>query len=560
MTEPTRSSLFPNSLDRWCFLSGATLICIGFAFRLLQVWAYFVDDAFITMRHARNFVEGHGFVYNPGGPVVESFTNMSIFFWQVIVLWLGGDALLWTKVLGALGGFAVLAGSVLISRELLLQSGRESPPMTPLLVGPAWLASTYLLSTGATSGLETTFFAGLITLGAWGVLTQLREAPPAAPAGVAAAVLALAMWTRPEAILLGFLLCFPAWLLRIRNWRLFAIGATAASSWISLILFRLIVFNSLHPNTYYAKMGGDPVSRIMSGLSYLQEFLLNNGALIAILFALTAVTLLAGRARLAGAIVLLVGISHLALVTWQGGDWIPHLRFVVPVSGLLAGLASAGLALALQRLPARWLCPICLLLPLSFPALLDRENRRVASELQVRVFGWIDGHRALGKWIQAWENERMAAGHPPFTILIEDIGLVGWLTKSEIIDLAGLADPEWARYAYETKKQAPYPAAIKLEMHNPDIVVIVGVARPTETELFVVWDTNKAVLQEPIFRRRYRHRGLFVHKDFPSDGYFIHVFVRNDLYPTSPRIEAPIPRARSGWGDEGIPYYFSANQ
>jgi arabinofuranosyltransferase len=42
---------------------------------------YVVDDAYISFRYARNLIEGHGLVFNPGEKV-EGYTN---FLWVLII-------------------------------------------------------------------------------------------------------------------------------------------------------------------------------------------------------------------------------------------------------------------------------------------------------------------------------------------------------------------------------------------------------------------------------------------------------------------------------------------
>ena len=43
------------------------------------------DDALISMRYARNLVEGHGLVWNPGGPPVEGYTNLLWTLWMAVL-------------------------------------------------------------------------------------------------------------------------------------------------------------------------------------------------------------------------------------------------------------------------------------------------------------------------------------------------------------------------------------------------------------------------------------------------------------------------------------------
>ena len=43
------------------------LLALGaFLWTALRSWGYLLDDTFIVLRFARNLVEGHGLVFNPG--------------------------------------------------------------------------------------------------------------------------------------------------------------------------------------------------------------------------------------------------------------------------------------------------------------------------------------------------------------------------------------------------------------------------------------------------------------------------------------------------------------
>ncbi|MDP6931537.1 MAG: hypothetical protein QGG40_01415, partial [Myxococcota bacterium] len=68
------------------------------------------DDTFISLRYARNLVEGHGLVFNPGEPV-EGYTN---FLWTLLlafVIRLGLNTLPTVVLLGTASAMALVMAS-----------------------------------------------------------------------------------------------------------------------------------------------------------------------------------------------------------------------------------------------------------------------------------------------------------------------------------------------------------------------------------------------------------------------------------------------------------------
>ena len=57
--------------------AGALLVSLAGLAAHVWVWRKFVaDDAYISLRYARNLVEGHGLVWNPG-EAVEGYSNLA---------------------------------------------------------------------------------------------------------------------------------------------------------------------------------------------------------------------------------------------------------------------------------------------------------------------------------------------------------------------------------------------------------------------------------------------------------------------------------------------------
>ncbi|MDK2971655.1 MAG: arabinofuranosyltransferase [Candidatus Sumerlaeota bacterium] len=536
----------------------AEWVCLGavlvlHAVFLERVKLLTVDDALITIRQARNLVEGYGFVYNPGGPRVESYTNHLLFLWQALTLWLGGNALTSTKLLGAAGSSALIVGAWLLARDLVRWSGAglERLPAPVLFFGPLLLAISPLVTFGAMAGLETALFGGLVTLGVWQVLRVFHG--EALPWG-AGALFGLALWTRPEGLIwlvgYGVVLGLVAWR-QGRAWKPLAVAlATGLGFWLALAVFRLAVFGRLHPNTYYIKMAGDPVGRFFSGLNYVRDWAVLNFGFGWIALGVAA-AFLQLPARRAPALVVLLGLlGHLVLVAVEGGDWMPHLRLIAPAMGIALGLAATGVALAWLRVAPRLgraFRPVAAVgtLVLAFGAyqIVLAEEYRAFGEAQTRIFGWNDAHIPLGKWLGEWQLRRLAADREGLTVAIEDIGWVGWYSEAQIVDLAGLADPDWAREVYDSGREAVYPAGPLIHDVRPEVVVLVSLTGPRESPRRILWPSNKAIYTHPDFLKNYREKVIFTHKDFPGDGYFLHVFLRNDVFDEPPAVTPPKARA-----------------
>src|SRR5580765_5619800 len=59
----------------------AVAAALGFAAAFFRLWRFVIDDAFISLRYARNLALGHGLVYN-AGERVEGYTN---FLWTLFL-------------------------------------------------------------------------------------------------------------------------------------------------------------------------------------------------------------------------------------------------------------------------------------------------------------------------------------------------------------------------------------------------------------------------------------------------------------------------------------------
>ena len=339
---------------------------------LAYISRFFVDDAFISFRYARNLLEGHGLVWNPGERV-EGYSN---FLWvlELAAIWAvtgvpPEDAARWLSVAytaATLGAMAWWAWR--------LPGLRERGLVWWMALALLCSSATFALWTSA-GGLETRQFTFFVLLA---VVALTAHRGSRRGLAVASLSLALAALTRPEGPLIAAC-CFAWWAIQeaasagaerpgsggVRAW---ALGLMRRMDWrgalwlalpFALIvgahfLWRFSYYGEWLPNTYYAKFVR-PWWDV--GLRYLAAAGLETG-----LYLLLPLTAWAAWARwrerrdLAYGLPLLIIAPHAAHIARVGGDvyqW-RLMDFYWPLLALpaAAGIARAGAGAA--RLLGRW--------------------------------------------------------------------------------------------------------------------------------------------------------------------------------------------------------------
>jgi hypothetical protein len=385
-------------------------------------WGFSVDDALISGRVAHHLANGLGYRFNPTGARVDCVTPLGWAPllaplalgtpWQAITRASVGGAALWIMAAGWLGRrcAAECTGWRLGALALVLA--------TCLPLG-AW----------ASSGMETALVMALATF----ALAPTRWG--AACAGLAAA------W-RPELV---------PWALALALGQAIARGAPSSERLLSLALAltpallvalcRQALFGHPAPLAVFAKP-----SDMAHGLRY---------ALGSALLAGPPYLLLAGRSwravpRSHVALALALGV-HWVVLAGVGGDWMPFWRLAMPaIPGVLL-LGSALLGVTPSRLWAARFVPV-----FACAALL---------------------HAAQGKATRAVRSERarLIAELPPLLggarrVASLDVGWVGAAGDYEVIDLAGVTDPEVAYLSGgHTSKRLPPDFLVR---HDVDALVL----------------------------------------------------------------------------------------
>jgi len=388
------------------------------------------DDAFISFRYARNALEGQGLVFNPGERV-EGYTN---FLWTVMMIPMlasGAEPAQGARALGLAAALALLV--------LLWRHERRSPG-----AGAGWsgLAAGFLLFWSssfvceAVQGLETVFFALLVTAL---ILTTEREEEEGGP-GLAPGVLgALAAITRPEGALVALGAAAHRLLLAPRGGGRGSLSGgrgraallTGGLPLAAAILHRGLAwayYGQPFPNTVYAKVGGT-WDGVVRGAGYALQFA---GAWWPVL--LLAVAGLgacaAHRRSLWGVFVL----GYVAYIIAVGGDYKSTFRFFVPVMPIVSLLAAAG-AIAI----AGWA------FERRVPRALTAASLLFGAALG--IFAWSgDARDFAGVRTMRFETDRMAGrwlarSAPKDTVLAtSNAGILPYYSGLTTIDMLGLTD------------------------------------------------------------------------------------------------------------------------
>jgi len=283
---------------------------------------FYHDDAFISLRYALNWQNGHGIVWNPG-EYIEGYTN---FLWVISSALLsslpGVTLVIATKVMGC----AACLGT-------LIFMGRYK--------GGKYIYASLLLATNgcyalwSTGGLASSAFA---SLGGICTILALEYSPEKKSVRRLGLLLASLSMLRPEGLLF-FVLIFLYVMCVVKDRK----GAkTIAKAFILVYapyyLWRYVYYGySLLPNTYYAKSGFDIIN-LKSGLRYLQHFLEAFGFPLAVFIFVTNIRKFIRNNILTFSIL----AAYLLHVIHVGGDHMPGYRFMVHVMPVMYIFVAEG--------------------------------------------------------------------------------------------------------------------------------------------------------------------------------------------------------------------------
>lgn len=395
-----------------------------------------LDDAWIHLSYAKSLRLHEGLSYNPH----DWETGVSSPLWvALLAVWPTGTApVLPVKLLGALlHGLCAWLGAHLVLElaRTRASTDRPLPLMSLALLGGVLVATSPPLVEAATSGMEIPLAAALLLATGW----ALGGGRPRA----AAALGALAVWARPEA--LGWVLA-AATILAVAPGEagrrkvalaaaLGAIGAMAVWS-----VGCLVASGHPFPNTQLIKgRGGD-----LSGLSYVAAHVLPWQPWLT---GLTGVVLLAAALRRdvkarRGDVAALLGATVLTTIAiavsrpLHPGTLFFEARYFAP----LAALVPPCLAFGLPARP-RWLGP-ALVLPVAVVTGLQLADVRAVARAHEQDTSTL--HTQVARFV--------ARELPPDAVVaVEGAGAIRWFAPRTmtIVDLVGNNDRIAARLHHD---------------------------------------------------------------------------------------------------------------
>ncbi len=425
---------------------------VWFAARLIPnlVLRLQFEDQLIVLRYARNLAEGNGLVYNAGERVMGFTTPLFTVVSSAFVV-LGGDqAAAWQNGFGLL---CMLGTAALAARLLVLLGAGPAAPLAVALVtfNPA-VAYNYLYV-----GMEMHLFALLFLLA-----LDLHLSDRATAAAVVAALLFL---TRPEGALLAAMLIAHGWLRRREAPIRQALAALAVA--LPWLLFAFAYYGDVLPRTLGAKEGEsivspwrylDLVREIYSeaGKSLLAAYspslaqTIAGPLLLTALLVVGATALLRRRAALWPLIAFPIGalFGYAAIGSLPGYTWhyytLNILGAFLVALGVHASLVGTGrlcrqaaellppnLRIATPRPLVAVLLTTIPILALTLPVL---RNTSLQIGHRVEPTARQQGLEDMGRWLA----ERY---EPSTSVLVREIGHVGWVSGLRIVDRGGLVTP-----------------------------------------------------------------------------------------------------------------------
>ncbi|MEO6594800.1 MAG: hypothetical protein ABIP94_08615 [Planctomycetota bacterium] len=409
----------------WLFAVAIAGWCIA------DVWPFFVDDAFISLRYSDRLLAGNGLTWTDG-EWVEGYSNLA---WVVLCALLGSLGM-GTDVAARVAGFACMA-TVL---ALIAWRFRRTPAAGVATV----LAASAVFAPWTIGGLEMPLLA-LCTTGGLLACERAFESPaPRRALLVGGLCFAIAALTRPDAPLVPAVLA-TAWF--VQAWAKRREGARPFSTVFVFLLpvglavsgqlvFRLAYYGDWMANSARVKVG-DGAGLPREGLAYVA------GAIVTMsgLWALALFGAAGGIRRRAGSsfvrALVTITVAWVGYLTAIGGDFFPAFRLVVPLLPVLALLAGLGL----ERLAnvGRSRCLAALLLVLA-AAIVCRVQARCHPEMgRVKEDVWALDGLAIGKLL----GEAFAPADP--LVAVDAAGAVPYGSRLRSLDMLGLCDADIAR-------------------------------------------------------------------------------------------------------------------
>lgn len=406
---------------------------INIALTLMSLWlvlnsqilgGWLVDDAYISFRYAKNLIDGHGLVFNPGEKV-EGYTN---FLWTIFIalaIKLNADPAVVTVATTLLLSFIIM---FLTAKIAMYSISNSWSTMVMFLVS---VSSPFLLYTARGSGMETALFTTLILVV---TLTIIKE-----KWALAGFFTALTMLTRPDGVVLvcviEIYILYNCFFVTRKYISFIKYNIPFTTIFIPYFIWRWSYYGYLLPNTFYVKVGGTQ-TQFLRGLEYLWNFGINHFILFSGLFGIIIVFLnIKEKIDQNKLLVINITLMYSLYIIAVGGDWMPGFRFGIVLIPFLAISTIWGLSIIADRITGLKLpsvitalalfCGLCFILP--------KDSVYDGKSLVWYENDIVNRYREIGRWINKNTSEYT-------TIAVSAAGVIPFYADRSTLDILGLND------------------------------------------------------------------------------------------------------------------------
>ncbi len=403
-----------------CFIAYFVLIAVSYQ--------YTVDDAYITYAYARNLRDGKGLSFNEGENV-EGFT--SPLHLAIISLCPQKSSIpLAGKLTGIISGLIILAYLYCHTKSILLLASITALP-------------SFIIS--GVNGLETMLFTMILSIFLLSRFIFFSK-------NLSLILIPFLVIVRPEGLIIAVCTIILDLILRNhdRRYRVLSLVILIISA-LMLFSSRYLLFGELLPNTYYAKAHQVfSMTRFYSGLIYMIKFNIKTMFIPLILFIILIIRSAGNykKNRHVFSLIIII-LIYIAVIMYEGGDWIPFGRFIVPVIPVLFFLIFYKLNLKKAYLP------LIIIFFLSQAATGIYEY----SYVNDRAKGYRYAHMEIAQYIK----RNYGAG---IKTALMDIGIFKYYSGAEVFDIIGLTNKSVSR--------DPENLTAYIKSFDPDIFILVS--------------------------------------------------------------------------------------
>jgi tetratricopeptide (TPR) repeat protein len=458
------------------------------------------DDAFTSLRYAKNLIEGNGLVFN-NDDRVEGYTNFSWVLLNVPILIFTQDVETAIQLLSVLFSFLTLIAAFYINKEIFriaLQVSEKQViimsalPLVMLSVSPAFIY-------WGISGMETSLFLFLILLM---ILIVLKRKDDNSLGNIFVILSVIISLTRPEGLLVTAILFFHKTIFlsiqqrgSIKQRTLFFIKSRLLRELITYLLIigiyysaKTIYYGYPLPNTFYAKTSFNS-EYLTRGIEYFNNFAkhyLSYGIIFLMPIYLFRYKKIRYEITILYSYIIIWTISIILI----GGDVLPINRFFLPVLPLIFLLFVLVIIMLIELMPLLnklnyWyniICVTLIIIPVIF--YIQTSEKMKMHEVRSYETGLVKKMKIYAKWM----NDQPRIDDKKPVIAMSTIGAFSFSANAEIIDLVGLTDKYTAHNPLEEEgidvhlpvlwKERRYNAKYVM-LRRPDYIIFPAGAKPS---------------------------------------------------------------------------------